>query len=100
MLIVEAKIRIRPECRTAFLAAVNTVIPLSRKEAGCLEYGFYQDINDPDRFITFERWASAAALSAHFSQPHTLELLKTAPEFVAEAPVITAYEAGLGRPVP
>jgi quinol monooxygenase YgiN len=100
MMIVHAQVQIRPECREAFLAAARAVIPQSRQEAGFLEYGFFQDIDDPNRFITFERWASAAALSAHFHEPHTLTLLQKAPEMVASAPVITAYEAGMGRAVP
>lgn len=100
MMIVHAQVQIRPECREAFLTAVRAITPLSRAEAGCLEYGFFQDLDDPNRFITFERWASAAALSAHFHEPHTLTLLKRAPEMVSAPPAITAYEAGMGRAVP
>jgi quinol monooxygenase YgiN len=66
----------------------------------CLAYEFHQDSDDPSVFVIFEKWPDGASLDAHFQQPHTLELLATLEEVVAEpislrlcAPVEGAWPA-------
>lgn len=46
------------------------VIAATRAEAGCELYSFAEDVVEPGLFRISERWASRAALDAHFATPH------------------------------
>lgn len=37
----------------------------SRKDAGCIEYGFSQNLEDPTKICLTEKWESAELLQAH-----------------------------------
>jgi quinol monooxygenase YgiN len=41
----------------------------SRQEPGCVRYGFYTAVEDPDEFVAVEEWESAEALRTHFAAP-------------------------------
>ena len=45
----------------------------TRKEAGCVSYAFYTDVEDPGRIRVFEEWESGEALDRHFATPHMAE---------------------------
>ena len=42
----------------------------SRREQGCLRYGFFAAVEDPLSFIAVEEWTDREALDEHFAQPH------------------------------
>ena len=50
----------------------------SRQEPGCLRYGFYTSVEDPDEFVAVEEWESAEALRAHFARPEHRRLRRQA----------------------
>jgi hypothetical protein len=37
----------------------------SLRAPGCLEYSVHADLDDPDRYVLYERWADQAALDRH-----------------------------------
>ena len=39
-----------------------------REESGCVQFSFFQDIEDPDSFMLLEKWASQEALEAHWER--------------------------------
>lgn len=41
----------------------------ARKEPGCIHYSFLEDVKQPGRFLTFEKWTDAAALEGHMHMP-------------------------------
>lgn len=43
----------------------------TRKEAGCLEFSFFQALTAPDEFILIEAFKDAQALAAHMHEVHT-----------------------------
>ena len=55
--------------REELLDALRWMQGESRQEPGCLRYGFYTSLEDPDEFVAVEEWESADALRAHFGAP-------------------------------
>lgn len=52
------------------VAAFEAVAPLVRAEDGCLQYDLHAVVDDPDRFVVLEHWASTEALDAHLASEH------------------------------
>lgn len=82
MIHVLAIITAKPGKREEVLAAFRAVVPVVRKEEGCIEYGAATDAEGigpnqttlgPDTYVVIEKWTSAAALAAHAATPHMLE---------------------------
>jgi len=48
----------------------------SRKEPGCLMYQVHKHKTDPRRFFVYEQYKDDAALEAHRTSPHFLQLAK------------------------
>ncbi|MGA6986686.1 MAG: putative quinol monooxygenase [Terriglobales bacterium] len=48
----------------------------SRKEPGCLMYQVHKHKTDPRRFFIYEQYKDDAALEAHRTAPHFLQLAK------------------------
>jgi quinol monooxygenase YgiN len=48
----------------------------SRKEPGCLMYQVHKHKTDPRRFFIYEQYKDNAALEAHRTSPHFLQLAK------------------------
>lgn len=54
---------------------LRRMAPLSRAEPGCLQYEAHRDVDDPHRFVLFERYVDAAALEAHAASSHFRQLV-------------------------
>ncbi len=70
MLVIAGSIRLAEADVAAAMPAAKRMIEETRKEAGCIEYGFYQDILDPGRIQIYEEWEDAASLEAHAASDH------------------------------
>ena len=70
MIIVNAKIEADVATIAALKSAVAAMETASRAEAGCDDYTFSVELNDPNVLRITERWHSADALKAHFLTPH------------------------------
>ncbi len=64
-LIVSGKIRINPASRDKALALIEPLVRNTRTEEGCLSYGFYEDVTEPNSFRLYEEWKDQAAREAH-----------------------------------
>lgn len=81
MIHVIAQIELKPGTREDFLREFHRIVPLVRKEAGCLDYGPTVDAEtdianqhrNPRRVTIIERWESVEHLQAHLSAPHMVE---------------------------
>ena len=49
---------------------LETLAEQTRKEAGCIEYGFYHDQSDPNVVLSYEVWQDAEAEASHWETPH------------------------------
>ncbi len=52
---------------------MRKVITASRKEAGCLEYFYAEDVLEPGLIHIAERWTDQAAFDEHFVSGHIAE---------------------------
>ena len=59
----------------ALMDLAKPCVEATRKEKGCIHYDLQQDLDDPTKFILYERWKSPAALEAHMAEEHTKKLL-------------------------
>ena len=80
MVIVIARFRPRPDRRDDLVALLEEVQAASRRDDGCLHYGYYTEITDPLSFIAVEEWRDNEALAAHLRQPHVARLIAALPE--------------------
>ncbi len=76
MILITAKASVSPQNIEAYHALSQKQVTSSRAEAGCLDYGYYEDAMDPGTFIFVEKWKDQAALDFHFSQDYCLDFIK------------------------
>lgn len=70
MIQINGTLKLAPETLSNGREAIVAMVRASRAEHGCLEYGFAQDVTDPDVLYLVERWRDRAALDAHSASPH------------------------------
>lgn len=70
MIVVNAIVKSTAENIRALQDAINTMEIASRAEAGCQDYTFSVELNDPDVLRITEKWNSVEDLKAHFEEPH------------------------------
>ena len=57
MVIVFVKM-VRPEKRKELTQTLHSIVGQVRKESGCLDAGFYQDVDSETEFLVVEQWAT------------------------------------------
>ncbi|GAB2928320.1 putative quinol monooxygenase [Hafnia psychrotolerans] len=67
---VVATVIVKPEFLSEVSDALHEVIEPSRQEVGCLQYELHRDIDHPETFVFYERWASKEALLKHNDTKH------------------------------
>ena len=93
MLIVIGEAEAAPGHREEMLEAVAAMAAATKSDEGCVSYGFYADVTQPDVILGVEVWRDQAALDAHITHDHTVEFIATVPSLVAGQPVLRFYDA-------
>jgi quinol monooxygenase YgiN len=70
MLIIEGSLSFKREDRDDVLASLRDVTTCSRKDAGCVEYWWAEDLEQPNTFRFFECWESQELFDQHVGAPH------------------------------
>ncbi len=60
----------RPEDRETTVAAIRAVSEQSRRDPGCVDYWWAEDLDRACRFRFFECWESQEAFDHHQAQPY------------------------------
>ena len=55
---------------TFIKSEIEKLIPLTRKEAGCLNYNLFIDNKDKNRFVLYENWESHDLWQDHMNSAH------------------------------
>jgi quinol monooxygenase YgiN len=97
---VIARFRPRPDRRDDLVALLEEVQAASRRDDGCLHYGYYTEITDPLSFIAVEEWRDHEALAAHLRQSHVARLIAALPELGDGRPEIVAHQVAASAPIP
>jgi len=77
MIVISGCFRFATEHRAAALAAALAMAAETRKEEGCITYGFFADVEDESSIRIFEEWQSQAHLDAHFQTAHMATFRET-----------------------
>jgi quinol monooxygenase YgiN len=91
MIVIAGSVAVRPAKREAALRAARALAEATRAEAGCRQYAFYADLEDPNAFFLFEEWETEEALAKHFQTEHLRAFQQQVPELVAGPPSIRRY---------
>jgi quinol monooxygenase YgiN len=92
VIVVIGRVRCEPERRERLVALLERMQQESRREEGCLRYGFFAAVEDPLSFVAVEEWVDRAALDRHFAQPHLHEFVTGLLEVVSEQPEVAIHE--------
>jgi quinol monooxygenase YgiN len=70
MIIVAGSMTFDAADRADVQTSLTEVTALSRRDAGCVEYWWAEDLEHPNTFCFYECWESKELLDAHLAQPH------------------------------
>lgn len=99
MLIVAGHVRLAPGEVEKVLPAAGRMVEETRKERGCIEYGFARDVPEQDTIRIFEIWESREALDAHFAAPHMAEFNKALGDVKIESISVKIYDVANVQPL-
>ena len=100
MLLVIGRVKCDPANRDQLITQLRRMQDDSRREEGCLRYGFFSAVEDEDSFIAVEEWEDREALDSHFAQPHLQEFAQRLGELVSERPEVAIHEVAETSPFP
>jgi quinol monooxygenase YgiN len=98
VILVVGRVRCEAERRDELVSLCETIQNESRREEGCLRYGFFAAVEDPLSFVAVEEWADREALDRHFAQPHLREFARDLLEIVSERPEVAIHEVAATEP--
>ena len=83
----------KPGLRAEFLREVSEhgIQKAVLAEEGCLQYQYFEAVDEPDKLLLVERWESRAAQQLHLRQPHMAAAIAMKRDYVADT-VLTCYE--------
>jgi quinol monooxygenase YgiN len=100
VVIVIARFRPRPDRRDDLVSLLEEVQAASRRDDGCLHYGYYTEITDPLSFIAVEEWRDHEALAAHLGQSHVARLIAALPDMGDGRLEIAAHQVAASGQLP
>ena len=92
MILVIGRVSCEADKRDALVAHLERMQEASRKEDGCIRYGFFAAVEDHLSFVAVEEWADRPALDKHFEQPHLQEFAAGLGDLVSGAPEVAIHE--------
>lgn len=98
MLIIVGTIRLPEENLERARATMKRMVDASRREDGCLEYSYAEDLFEPGLIHVKELWSDQAALDLHFASEHIAAWRATWPELGIGSRRLHLYEVSGGRP--
>lgn len=92
MIVLHAKLPIRPDQRETFLGAIGPLVEASNAEPGVISYQCYQSVADENLFIVVEEYESQEALDAHMASDHFQAAAGGLADMVSGPPELKSYE--------
>ncbi len=69
-LTITGNILVKDGHRDAVKAELEKLIPITRAEAGCIQYDLHQDNENPNYFMFYENWESRELWQTHMQAQH------------------------------
>lgn len=76
--------------------ALRNRVPISRTEAGTLDYRLYRSNSNDHLFFLFSRFASEKSFDLHLYQPYILSLMAEFEDLLDGPPKVETYKTVLG----
>jgi len=92
MIVITGQAAISPDKMEAFRPVAERQVTLSRKEEGCVNYGYYEDAMAAGTFLFYEEWKDQAAVDFHFAQAYCLEFMAAAGELSSTPPKVNIHQ--------
>jgi quinol monooxygenase YgiN len=92
MIVVIARVSVKPEKKAELLALAKGVIATTQAEEGCISYLLLDNSYDPGACMFVEEWANLPALQKHAAAPHIAEWRKQSKDLLSAKTVITVYQ--------
>src|ERR1700742_4263691 len=89
--IVTIGFRAKPGKAAELERALRNRVPISRTEAGTLDYRVYRSTSDDHLFFLFSRYASEKQFDLHLYTPHSLSLMAEFEELLEDPPRVETY---------
>ena len=70
MIIIVGSLTFEQSDREDVISSLQEVTSLSRRDEGCREYSWSEDLDSPNTFRFFECWDSQESLDKHLGAPH------------------------------
>lgn len=93
MIILNAKITLKPGKREEIIPKMQNLIKATRAEPGCINYELYASTEDENVLMMFEKWESREALDSHIQTEHFKAFGAEIEEYLAKEMEIDAYSA-------
>lgn len=84
MILVIARLVVRPGSVPHLLGPAKVVIETTRREEGCISYDLFTSTTDPEGLVFIERWETREALSRHARTPHVAAWREAGKPYVIE----------------
>jgi quinol monooxygenase YgiN len=91
MIIVTAKMMVKPEMKEAFILKSKDLISSTRQEKGCISYDLYNNTENKDELIMLEKWNDRDSLNKHMETEHFKKFGSTLEQFLTKEIQIKSY---------
>jgi quinol monooxygenase YgiN len=88
---VVAKNYVKPEKIQKFIVLCKRLVEESVKEEGCIDYGLYQELDNPGILTMLEEWRDKSNLDKHLSSNHFREIFPLLSEYLEKETEINMY---------
>ncbi len=93
MIKVLAKHFVRPEKNELYQKLAGELVEKTNQlDEGCIEYGLYRDVQDPNGFVIVEKWESQKLLDRHMASAHFKEIVPQLDACFAKAEDVALYQ--------
>jgi quinol monooxygenase YgiN len=94
MLIVIGRVVVAPGKESELNELMVWMQMESLKEPGCLRYGFFRSVTDPNELIAVEEWESADALRTHFGASSVKRFSAELGTLISQPPEVQIHAIG------
>ena len=88
---VVAKNYVKPEKIQEFIVLCKRLVEESIKEEGCIDYGLYQELDNPGILTMLEEWHDKSNLDKHLKSNHFRETFPLLSEYLEKETEINMY---------
>ncbi|WP_292381744.1 putative quinol monooxygenase [Methanosarcina sp. UBA289] len=92
---VVAKNYVKPEKVQEFLGLCKSLVELSLKDEGCIDYGLYQELENSGTLTFLEEWKDEKSLDQHLNSNHFKEIFPLLSEYLEKETEINVYRKTL-----